>query len=467
MLPPFRGARRAPLQVEERFWNAQWRRRTRTAGRDLRSRFRKGAAGPVTFDQPEVPLAGVHLAAIAREAGCSVGFLDLWDAGRAVVDRDFVRRELEAMPSGVFLFSCFTNNYSSARECAQVCREVYPDATLVIGGAHVTGWPAEALEDGFDLVVRGEGDAAIAHLARNAFRRDAWGDAPGALFRDESGPNTLSRAEFGRNLQPLPLPAYDLLPPRYRATYYARLFTAHGCPFRCTFCSDVLWTGMNPRIKPMSRIQAELELLQQHVQFDEIYVSDETFTVRHDHALASAELLHESGVRWGCETRADLLDHALTNQLSRFGCVEIDFGVESLADEVLRNARKRIFLPQVERTLSETTEAGIRTHVNLMIGLPGETDRTARETIGTVCRWLEKGIVDTVDYFVTVPYPGSEIFDKPDNFGIRLRTQDWSRYREDDIPVYDLPTLAAEEIFDLWCEGLGRLAESMESGDVE
>lgn len=465
VLLPFRGSRRPPFAVEERFWRAQWLRRTRTAGWDLRGSLRSGDRGPITFDQPEAPLTAVHLAAYARQAGCRISFLDLWEAGRHEIDRECVRRNLQDVPGRVFLFSCFTNNYAAARDCAHLCREEVPDAVCIIGGPHATGWPSEALDDGFDIVVRGEGEGAMMQLAKGDFSPTTWTSVPGAISRTHKSPTGTSVARATAGL-PSPLPAYDLLPSRYRRAYYARLFTAHGCPFHCSFCSDVLWTGMRPRVKSIKRIAAEIDLIRRHIEFQEVYVSDETFTVRHDHALSAARVLHEAGVRWGCETRADLVGHGIASELAQLGCVEIDFGVESLAEPVLRAASKRIFQPQVERALAEASDAGMRTHVNLMVGLPGETERTARDTISTICSWVEQGIVSTVDYFVTVPYPGSAIFDRAESFGIRLRTTDWSRFREDDIPVFDLPTLTAERIYDLWCEGLGRLAESMETSHV-
>jgi len=461
VLPPFRKGKRESLPEETYFWNAQWARRNRTMGWDLRGVLRAGQQGPVTFDQPEVPLGVIHLASYPSQAGWSVEILDLWDAGSRDIDTEWVRARARAYPAQVYLFSCFTNNYVSARTCMRAIRETHPAALFVIGGAHVTGWPDEALRDGFDLVVVGEGEAALLALAEHDFDRQIWHEVPGARFLGDEGRIVCSdRRTRGVDL-PDPLPAYHLLPERYRQSYYARLFTAHGCPFRCTFCSDVLWTGMKPRIKPGARISAELDALEKYVSFNELYVSDETFTVRGDHALASARLLHERGIVWGCETRADLVDHALLAGLAEYGCVEIDFGIESLAESVLRLAKKKIYEDRVRQALWETSRVGIRTHVNLMVGLPGETRETARTTIAQVCQWLEEGIVSTVDYFVTVPYPGSELFDHGDRFGLRLRTRDWSLYREDDLPVYDLPTLDAEEIFGLWREGLERLADAM------
>src|ERR1041384_5204670 len=139
VLPPFRGASRSPLPEEKRFWEAQWVRRARTAGWDLRGSLRADERGPVTFDQPEVPLGVIHLAPFLRNAGWEVSILDLWEAGSGTVRPDVVRNAVRDSASAAFLFSTFTNNYASAVECMHIIKAECKEAVCVIGGPHVTG----------------------------------------------------------------------------------------------------------------------------------------------------------------------------------------------------------------------------------------------------------------------------------------------------------------------------------------
>jgi radical SAM superfamily enzyme YgiQ (UPF0313 family) len=421
----------------------------------------------VTYDWPEAPIGALYLSAFLREAGWDVSLLDLWDASQPELDHRAVQRLAVATGSRVFLFSAFTSNYPITAACARAIKEAMPDALCVIGGPHVLGWPHDALTEGFDLVALGEGDETLRALSRLAFDRPRWAEIPGVAFHADTGvvirtpPLQVKPYRYG------PLPAYDLLPERYRRNYYARLFTAHGCPYRCVFCSHVLWSGMQPRLKPLDRIRAELDLIRRHVSFEELYLGDESFTVYPDHALRVASLLDEQGVAWGCETRVDLGDPRLLTDLARRGCLEIDFGVESLDPLVLARVNKRITREQVLRTLEATHRAGIRAHVNLMLGLPGETAESAESTQESICGLVRDGLISTVDYFVTVPYPGSPIFETPARFGLTLRSHDWSRYREDDLPVFDLEQLTAEQLLALWRRGLDRLAAAMEDSSVE
>ena len=85
-------------------------------------------------------------------------------------------------------------------------------------------------------------------------------------------------------------------------------------------------------------------------------------------------------------------------------------------------------------------------------------------TICNNCRRtnINEGIINTVDYFVTVPYPGTELFINREKFSLTIKTQDWDQYREDSIPVFDLNTLSGAEIFECWKYGLTRFSETIE-----
>ena len=145
------------------------------------------------------------------------------------------------------------------------------------------------------------------------------------------------------------------------------------------------------------------------------------------------------------------------------GCKEIDYGLESLDQNVLEIAKKGISTEDAYRIFSETTNSGIRCHVNLMIGLPGETAKTATTTVSKICDWIKKGIISTVDYFVTVPYPGTALYSHANKYGLRIKTSDWNMYREDSIPVFDHNTMTSEEIFKYWKNGLKKFSETIES----
>jgi len=115
------------------------------------------------------------------------------------------------------------------------------------------------------------------------------------------------------------------------------------------------------------------------------------------------------------------------------------------------------------RVFYETSSRGIRVHANLMVGLPGETMESAIKNIDQVCEWIKEGVINTVDYFIAVPYPGTELFNNPGKFGLSIKTNDWDKYREDDIPVFDSSFMTANQIYECWKQGLKMFSETIEA----
>jgi radical SAM superfamily enzyme YgiQ (UPF0313 family) len=440
----------APTPSELTFWKAQWNRRL--------SHNKKPGIVPsgdgVTFTQPEVPYTALYIMAKFRSHGWQTKIIDLNSALTAnnSLTPTTVINLLGDISPDIVLMSPLTGNYSIAKEAVPIIRAQFPKATIAAGGAHASACSDEFISDGFDLVGIGPCEGLIEQLAGcknfNEVYCGTWKEPTNSAVQENI-------------LQNWPLPAYEMLPERYRSSYYTRLFTAHGCPYRCVFCSDTVWSGRRPICKSETRVSEEIKAIKSVVSFSEIYVSDETFGIDKNHSMKVAEILRQSNVPWGCESRIDVVTQELFNNIAKSGCVEIDFGIESLDRDVLRLANKRYDLDRVSTVLRDARSAGLRVHANLMVGLPGETNYSARKTIDQASKWLREGLLTTADYFITVPYPGCELHNYPERFKMRLRQCAWSDYREDGLPVYDLETMTCEEIYGAWIEGLAALSCSM------
>ena len=103
---------------------------------------------------------------------------------------------------------------------------------------------------------------------------------------------------------------------------------------------------------------------------------------------------------------------------------------------------------------------GLPVHGNYLVGLPGESERNAYDTLAQASRFLKEGILRSVDYGILVPYPGTELFRTPETFGLKIETLEWDAYREDSPPVYSTDHLTSERIWQIWCQGLEMLTEA-------
>ncbi|MEW6516286.1 MAG: B12-binding domain-containing radical SAM protein [candidate division FCPU426 bacterium] len=204
-------------------------------------------------------------------------------------------------------------------------------------------------------------------------------------YRDPSG------KWIGNGLEPVPAhyrvprPRHEWFPlRRYRFPFavghpLTAMLTDYGCPFRCDFC---VIPGLGFGVRPLPDLEEELKgLHQQGVR--EIFFLDQTFGVRRDRTLALCEMLGRRPFRfhWSCFSRADVLDAELLAAMARAGCHTIIFGVESGSEQTLQQYHKNIPLGRIRETLAACRASGIRAAATFMLGLPGETEAQARETI--------------------------------------------------------------------------------------
>lgn len=448
VLLPNRKPKKNISPEQQRFWDAQWLGRLKSVEKTKQNEEITG----IPFDQPEIPYTALYLLGILRDIGnADTTIIDLWNSGANDIDSSDIQAKLLNIAADVYLFSPFTNNYSFAKKIVKAIKEQNKKALCVVGGHHASYCADECLADGFDHVITGRGEKALLELSSSSWLCNAQ------IIHGNEGTNQ------DQLLWKETLPAYDLLPKRYKRTYYARLFTTHGCPFQCVFCSNTVWHKKKPIFMPLNRVKRELEFIRNNISFEEIYVNDENFTIREDHYKPLSRYLFEQQVKWGCETRIDTVNQDKLRFLAEMGCKEIDYGLESLDQKVLKTVKKGINSEDVYHIFSETASNGIRCHVNLMVGLPGETEKSAQATIHKVCDWINEGIISTVDYFVTVPYPGTDLYRKANTYKMNIKTNDWDRYREDSKPVFDHNTLTSDEIYSCWKDGLTKLSKTIES----
>ncbi|MBN1941100.1 MAG: hypothetical protein JW772_02870, partial [Candidatus Diapherotrites archaeon] len=92
--------------------------------------------------------------------------------------------------------------------------------------------------------------------------------------------------------------------------------------------------------------------------------------------------------------------------------------VESGNQEVLDKIGKQIKLEQVENAVKWAKQAGIETIGFFMIALPYDTEKTMQETID----FAKKLNMDLVQFTITTPYPGTELYNIVAEHGKFLET---------------------------------------------
>jgi radical SAM superfamily enzyme YgiQ (UPF0313 family) len=247
----------------------------------------------------------------------------------------------------------------------------------------------------------------------------------------------------------LPFARYDLFPwKKYRIPHgmrmpFASTLTNFGCPFKCTFC---IGSEIPLKLRNIDNVVTELEFLQENFGIREAWVKDLTFAANRKHAAAFCTAMIQSNLNYGwvCLSRVNVVDEELLQLMKSAGCHTIQFGVESGDERILEQYAKGIRKEQVVRIFSLCRKIGIRTLAHFMLGLPSETEESARKTI-EFAKQLQS---DFASFNIAVPRMGTK-------FRQEAIDQGWTSAEADVLdnsvafPVLETPTMPKEKLWQL------------------
>ena len=302
-----------------------------------------------------------------------------------------------------------------------------------------------------DFVARNEFDFTIKDVADD----QDWSGIKGISYRNRQGVITHNDDRpIIENMDSLPFvtPVYkrDLVMENYFIGYlrhpYISIYTGRGCKSRCTFC---LWPqtvgGHNYRTRSVGHVVEEIKwAMKAFPQTKEFFFDDDTFTDDLPRAEAIAKELGKLGVTWSCNAKANVPYESL-KKLKDGGLRLLLVGYESGNQQILHNIKKGLRVEVAEKFTRDCHELGIRIHGTFILGLPGETLETMRET-----REFAKRInPHTVQISLAAPYPGTFLYNQAMQNGW-LDEANAELIDEHGIQIAPLhyPHLSHKEIFD-------------------
>jgi radical SAM superfamily enzyme YgiQ (UPF0313 family) len=253
---------------------------------------------------------------------------------------------------------------------------------------------------------------------------------------------------FIADLDDMPIPMHDLLPLKsYRMPLirgpFTFIVTSRGCPAGCTYCIKHVSYQFATRLRSPELLMKELWQLKA-LGINNIHMYADLFTVNRDQVIALCKLMIEDNIniRWTCNSRVDYVDEDMLDLMGKAGCWLISWGIESGNEQILRHARKGAYPDKAERALRWAKNAGIKNWGYFIIGLPGETEETIRDTID----FSKKLPLDIALFHVAAPYPGTPFFfEVVENNWFRPGTR-WEQVDMDKGTVLDYPELSAERL---------------------
>lgn len=382
--------------------------------------YPEGAKG-INEGTVEPPLGLAYLAAAVRRAGRSV---DLIDANALRVESaPLARHILEVSPA---LLGISTNvvTHPAGTDLVKKLRRAGFPGRIILGGPLPSALPGFCLDSsGSDAAVVGEGEETLVEIMANlaAGRKEPFRDVKGCFWRNREG--ELIREEprpLIGDLDTLPLPAWDLLPPfayyksRARRRPIGAVICSRGCPYQCTYCNKSVF-GSRYRSYSVDRVVREVEILVADFGVRQLDILDDNLTLNLDWAKDLFRGLARFGLAINLQNglRADLCDEELLDLMKTAGVFKISLGVESGCPEIQARIKKNLDLGKILQTVRWARQRGMVVYGNFIMGFPDDSPETIRRTIDFAIE-LDP---DLVNFMYLVPLPGTEIWDEIEKHG--------------------------------------------------
>lgn len=376
---------------------------------------------PVSFFPKIPPLGIAYLGALLREHGHDVMLYDFNIQLKSpfshsdIVDAASTIASEEPDLVGVSCWAMcmpFVSEFVSAYK--QQC-----NGLVGLGGPYPSLAPVETLQIEADFCVVGEGELPLLDIIDNP---ETFSCVDNVCFR--SGTTIICNKNRSEcyPLDDLPYPALDLLPPieQYqnikddywymeKPTYEFPIMGGRGCAYQCTFCSTrKIWTQYRRR-NPHAIVE-EISLLVK--EYGDVFIDfqDDMFTLNKSWVTSICNLLLRENVEitWSCCTRVDCVNDELLTLMKEAGCTNMDLGIESINDHVLRYIRKGYTAKDVKKGLSAIINHGIHSETTYIVNLPIETKEDILKTIAFGEKSLTEGVSEVTFYLLT-PYPGIDV----------------------------------------------------------
>lgn len=377
------------------------------------------------------PLGLAYIATQASSESHNVGLIDAEHHG---VEQSILAETVNNLQPRFAGINVLTPNRIQALKFA---KQLDPEIPLIIGGAHANAMIERTLRE-FTIVhpkvilARGEAELAVSAIlgGRNPHTM------PGIFWLEETRLRYTPGLLLPDNLDALPtldrrFLANDPSVDSHTGRTEARILSSRGCPFNCSFCVGARdSSGVKVRNRSAVNVASEISglVIDNHCQsirfVDDLFISSEKRARSVLNAMENARIPH---TYWDATGRANIFARFSSdffNYLKAHGAYEVALGVESASERLRKRVNKQASMEEIQRSIRELTQRGIRVKGYFIIGLPTEI---REETISTInlAKQLTQNHPDKFrgSIFIFRPYPG---------------TKEWSwliekGYQEDDL----------------------------------
>lgn len=358
-----------------------------------------------------------------------------------IIDLSFIKLSVEELLKRIeeekpFLIgiSVYTENIDMVLSTVKMIRQTFPNVKILLGGPH----PSMAPEDGIsseyvDFIIRKEGEGVILELAE-AITTDQklikYEDIQGLVFKQDNKvvSNPLRKAISDLDL--LPVSKRELIGiDKYNVLVC--ISTSRGCPGKCIYCSATALSGATYRTRDIDNVFLEITMLKTLLKNNplNVYIVDDTFTAFPERVLRFTYLVkkYDPNIIWQCESRVDVMNEELLDEMASAKCVAIQYGIESGSQKVLDGIHKGINLEHAIRIIDYSYQKNIIPVLSFMLGHHCDTKETMQETVDFIKKLYLKYKSEIALSFNT-PFPGTWQYTHREELGMKIKAKSYKMY---------------------------------------
>ena len=422
------------------------------------------ASGKVLFvihdlyqDDVHFPLGIAYLASALLRAGATV---DIYDMAVHHYTNEELSQFLDEQEYDLIGVSFLAARFKETGEpLLNVISDHKKDAWLVVGGHGPAPIPAFILQTTpTDIVATGDAEDTIVELLDSKVNGGDLNNIKGIAYK-ANGTTFLNERRYPvKDLDSIPFPAWDLFDME-KYTTSLKLFgmkpddkaigilTSRGCVGKCSFCYRM---EKGVRLRSIGNIMDEMKILNKKYGVNYFMTNDELFLVSRKRLFEFRDALkaNDLQVKFTCGARVDILDEEIARCLKECGCTFVNIGFESMDQTVLGFMNKRTTVEQNEYAAKVVKEAGLGLGLNLIWGLPGDTEESLRKNVEFIKKW------NTYDQLRTIRpvtcYPGCPLYDQAIEQELLVSPEDFfDRFKNSDLITVNFTDMPTEKMYPL------------------
>lgn len=364
-----------------------------------------------------LPFGLLYVGSIIERCGHEAKIFDpyLYDVGLRNFDSgnfENIYKVIEYYKPSIIGFGGIASSYGRTKRLSWALKNRYPDIFQIAGGTLSSLSELLLTRTKIDMAFHGEVENSLPIFLQRFQDNKSLYDTPGISYLSENKKiisTVLPKQVY--DIDSIPLPAYHLIEiKRYvdsvklwieanqqlfnaakqmrsiinkigDRTHYISIVTARGCTHGCSFCYRHM-RGM--RQHSPKYIIDHIRYLMENYGIEGFAFTDELFNSNPAWVLELCDLIKKEKLNIFYlvgGARVDRMNEEILYRLKETGCIEINYGQESGSDIILKEYRKGVTVQQNREITILTHKIGITCPVQIVIGSPGETNATVRETI--------------------------------------------------------------------------------------